>query len=66
MNKKLISALSLALLISILPACGKKDTKKSDKKIHHKKQEHKSKKAKPHKSYAKESYARVMDEDETK
>lgn len=66
MNKKLLSALSLALLISILPACGKKDAKKSDKKMHHKKQEHKSKKLKTHKSYAKESSSKMMDEDELK
>lgn len=64
MNKKLITALSLALLISILPACGKKNAKKSDKKMHHKKQEHKHKASKAHKSYAKDHVK--MDDEEQK
>jgi hypothetical protein len=47
MNKKLLGLLSLMLLVSILPACGKKSTKKSDKKAyHHKKHEKKHKKSK--------------------
>lgn len=64
MNKKLLSVLSLVLLISVLPACGKKGVKKSDKKAHHVKKEHKNKKPKAHKSYKKDVVS--MDEEDMK
>lgn len=65
MNKKLLSMLSLALLVSILPACGKKDMKRSEKKTYHQSRENggKNKKAKTHRTYKKEV---VTDEEEMK
>ena len=64
MNKKLLSFLSLALLVSILPACGKKDHKRSEKKTYHQSKENgKHKKAKKHRTYKKEV---ITDEEEMK
>jgi hypothetical protein len=65
MNKKLLSFLSLALLVSILPACGKKDHKRSEKKTYHQSKENgkHNKKAKKHRTYKKEV---ITDEEEMK
>jgi hypothetical protein len=43
MNKQILGLLSLFVLIAALPACGKRDMKKTDKKVHHKKHNPKNK-----------------------